>query len=74
MWVSVIDEPIQTYGMNGRKFLLNLYYQEYYGHNTVKHNEVVTAVWDSINECFYESKTKKKMDSKDIAGWWKDIE
>ena len=39
----------------------------------LKDNEVVTAVWDSANECFYESKTKKEVDSRDIAEWWKDI-
>ena len=39
----------------------------------IKDNEVVTAVWDSVNECFYESKTKKEVDSRDIAEWWKDI-
>lgn len=72
MWVSVIDEPIPTYGMNGRTFLLNLYYKEYYGHNVLRSSEVVTAVWDSINECFYESKTGKNIDSEDIAEWWKD--
>ena len=39
----------------------------------LKDNEVVTAVWDSVNECFYESETKKEVDSRDIAEWWKDI-
>ena len=43
------------------------------GNNTLKDNEVVIAVWDSVNECFYESNTKKDIDSRDIAEWWKDI-
>lgn len=73
MWISVVDEPVPTYGMDGKTFLLNLYYQKYYGHNILKDNEVVTAVWDSVNECFYESNTKKDIDSRDIAEWWKDI-
>lgn len=73
MWISIVDEPIPTYGMNGKTFLLNLHYQEYYGHNVLRNNEVVTAIWDSINECFYESKTKKDIDRRDIAEWWKDI-
>lgn len=73
MWVSVIDEPIPTYGMDGKAFLLTLYYKEYYGHNISKNIEVVTAIWDSVNECFYESKTKKEIDSMDIAEWWRDI-
>ena len=49
MWISVVDEPVPTYGMDGKTFLLNLYYQKYYGHDTLKDNEVVTAVWDSVN-------------------------
>ena len=73
MWISVVDEPVPTYGMDGKTFLLNLCYQKYYGHDTLKDNEVVTAVWDSVNECFYESKTKQEVDSRDIAEWWKDI-
>lgn len=73
MWISIVDEPIPTYGMDGKTFLLNLYYQKYYGHNTLKDNEVATAVWDSVNECFYELNTKKVIDSRDIADWWKDI-
>ena len=73
MWVSVIDEPIPTYGMEGRIFLLNLYYREYYGHNVSKNSEVVDAVWDSINECFYELKTNKEICNRDISEWWKDI-
>ena len=59
MWISVVDEPVPTYGMDGKTFLLNLCYQKYYGHDTLKDNEVVTAIWDSDNECFYESKTIK---------------
>lgn len=73
MWISVVDEPVPTYGMNGKTFLLNLYYRKYYGHNILRDHEIVTAVWDSVNECFYESKTQKDIDSRDIAEWWKDI-
>ena len=73
MWVSVIDEQIPTYGKNGEKFLLCLYYKKYYGHNVTDGYETVTAVWDSVNECFYETKTGMEIDSRDIAEWWKDI-
>ena len=74
MWISVVDEPVPTYGMGGKTFLLNLCYQKYYGHDILKDNEVVTAIWDSVNECFYESKTKKEVDSRDIAEWWRYME
>lgn len=73
MWVKIFDEPIPTYGMNGKSFLLGLHYQKYYGHNTLKDYDVVTAIWDSVNECFYESMTGKRIDNRDIVEWWKDI-
>lgn len=72
MWISIENEPIPTYGMNGKKFLLSLHYKNYYGHNILKCNEVVTAIWDSINECFYEISTKKTINREDITEWWKE--
>jgi hypothetical protein len=72
MWINILDEPIPTYGKNGKTFLLSLFYKQYYGHNTLKHREVVTAAWDSVNECFYEVKTGLEIDASDIAEWWKD--
>lgn len=75
MWVNVVDEPIPTYGKHGQVFLLYLYYQRYYGHNITAENncETVTARWDSIDESFYEVKTGKEIDIRDISEWWKDI-
>ena len=73
MWISVIDEPIPTWGKNGHKFLLNLFFEPKYGHNTTPRPEVVTAVWNSINECFYEDKTNLPIDERDVSEWWKDI-
>lgn len=73
MWISLIDEPIPTYGMNGESFMLSLHYQSYYGHITKTSNEVVIATWDSINECFYEKDTGIEIDKRDIAMWWKEV-
>lgn len=75
MWVYVFDEPIPTYGKHGETFLLHLNYQNYYGHNITATNnsETVVARWDSINEAFYETKTGKEIDNRDISEWWKDI-
>lgn len=73
MWINILDEPIPTYGKDGNTFLLNLFYKQYYGHNNIKNSEVVTAVWDSTNECFYETKTGKEIDASEIVEWWKDI-
>lgn len=73
MWISIFDEPIPTWGKNRQKFLLNLFFQPKYGHNHNSQTEVVTAVWDSINECFWEDKTNLRIDERDISEWWKDI-
>lgn len=73
MWVYVFDEPIPTYGNNGKKFLLHLHYQKYYGRNNVEPDEIVTCIWDSLNESFYEEKTMMVIDDRDIAEWWKDV-
>ena len=74
MWIYVIDEPIPTYGKHGQKFLLCLSYKKHYGHNVTEDKyETVTAVWDSINECFYETETMLEIDSREIVEWWKDI-
>lgn len=72
MWVNISDEPIPTYGMHSQSFNLWLCYNNYYGHTIFCKSECVTAVWDSIDECFYESKTHRKIDDRDIVHWWKD--
>lgn len=72
MWISVVDEAIPTYGMNGKSFILYLRYQKYYGHTTKANDEVIVATWDSINECFYEKDTDNEVDNKDIVMWWKE--
>lgn len=72
MWVSIIDEPIPTYGSNNKLFILCLSYRKYYGHITKDINEVVVAIWDSTNECFYEKDIGIEIDSRDISMWLKD--
>ncbi len=73
MWVKISDEPIPTYGMHGKEFMLWLSYNDYYGHYHFCDSECVFGVWDSNCECFYESKTHKEIDSRDIVQWWKEI-
>lgn len=70
MWISVCDMPIITRGHHGEEFRLTLRYCQYYGHDSGKVSEVVTAIWDSINECFYEKETKLPIDERDIIEWW----
>lgn len=74
MWINILDEAIPTYGKHGQTFLLYLKYKLYYGHLTAGNEcETVTATWDSVTECFYESKTGLEIDSSEIIEWWKDI-
>lgn len=73
MWVKVADEPIPTYGMNGKSFMLNLYYKDYFGHTLERSSDLVIAIWDSICECFREVGTKKEINDDDISEWWEDI-
>lgn len=70
MWISVCDMPVQTYGKHGKEFLLNLQYRKYFGHDHNKTDEVVTAIWDSITECFFEKETGLAIDYEDIIQWW----
>ena len=73
MWIDIYDEPIPTYGNHGKEFLLNLKYSRYFGHDNNKTREVVIAIWDSIEECFFEKETNLGIDDRDIIQWWKDI-
>ena len=52
--------------------MLSLTYQNYYGHNHLLKTEVVNAIWDSVNESFYETETHKEIDDRDIKSWWKE--
>lgn len=72
MWISILDEPIYTRGMDNKVFILRLCYHDFYGYNPLKAGEVITAVWSSVNECFYEEKTGKEVASCDIVQWWKE--
>lgn len=71
MWINKYDEPIPTYGNNEKVFLLYLKFHEYFGHLT-QDSVVTTAVWDSLNEVFYDVETGKEIMDEDIFQWWKE--
>ena len=74
MWINILDEDIPTYGKHGHIFILYLRHKLYYGHELSGYEfETVTAIWDSVNECFYEKETKLEIDASEILEWWKDI-
>lgn len=66
---KICEKPIQTYGMNGKTFLLKLKHGEYYGYSISQQEETVKAVWDSLNECFYEKETGSAILQSDIVEW-----
>lgn len=75
MWIKVTDEPIPTHGMNGKTFRLWICYREYYGHYTFeKGGSTINAIWDSTNECFYETNTMLEVDDREIVQWWKELD
>lgn len=72
MWIDKYDEPIPTYGNDGKEFLLNLEYGKYFGRDHDKTNEVVTAIWSSLHECFFEKTTGLTIDDREIVEWFKE--
>jgi hypothetical protein len=73
MWINTFDRPIPTYGNHGKEFLLNLEYGKYFGHDSNKTSEVVTAIWDSTEDCFFEKETGLAIDDRDIVQWFDEI-
>lgn len=73
MWINIHNTPIPTKGKHGKEFLLKLHYAKYFGHNDNGTNEVVIAIWDCVEECFFEKETGLAINDRDIIEWWKDI-
>lgn len=69
MWRNINEEPIQTYGMDGKIFILYLQYHDNYGYTHEKKYEIIEAKWSSLNECFFEIKTKLPIKNEDIVKW-----
>ena len=73
MWIKIEDEPIPTYGKNGVLFKLFLSFHIYYGYEPyVTDDPLIEAVWDSLNECFFEKRTGLQVRNDDISMWWKE--
>lgn len=75
MWHNYSDNPIYTYGQHGKQFTLSLRFKiQYYGRINEYKQIVVNAIWDSVNEAFYEKDTGLEIYKYDIFEWWEDIE
>lgn len=73
MWIKIEDEPVPTYGQDGKLFKLFLGFHTYYGYEPYGTDEpLIEAAWDSLNECFFEKCTGLPVRDDDISMWWKE--
>lgn len=73
MWHNYRENPIYTYGQHGKQFTLSLKFKiQYYGRINEYNQIVVNAIWDSVNEAFYEKDTGLEIYEYDIFEWWED--
>lgn len=45
---------------------------QYYGYDLAFSEQCCVAVWDGLNEEFYEKITKQYIRDEDIMAWWED--
>lgn len=73
MWIKIEDEPVPTYGQDGKLFKLFLSFHTYYGYEPYGTDEpLIEAAWDSLNEYFFEKCTGLPVRDDDISMWWKE--
>ena len=72
MWHKRSDHPLPALH-DGDEILVSLEFHKYYGYDLVFPNLwCVRAVWDGLNEEFYEKTTKQYIRDEDIIAWWED--
>lgn len=74
MWHKRSERPLPSL-RDGDEIELSIELHQYYGYELGFSGDwVVTAVWDGINEEFFEKETKEYIRDEDIVAWWKDRE
>ena len=72
MWHKRSDRPLPAL-RDGDEILVSLEFHKYYGYDLVFPKLwCVRAVWDGLNEEFYEKTTKQYIRDEDIIAWWED--
>lgn len=72
MWHKRSDRPLPNLH-DGDEIMVALELHQYYGYDLAFSEQCcVTAVWDGLNEEFYEKETKQYIRDEDIIAWWED--
>ena len=72
MWHKRSDRPLLAL-RDGEEILVSLEFHKCYGYDLAFPNLwCVRAVWDGLNEEFYEKETKQYIRDEDIMAWWED--
>ena len=71
MWHKRSDRPLPVLH-DGDEILVSLEFHKYYGYDFVFSGLCCIAVWDGLNEEFYEKITKQYIRDEDIMAWWED--
>lgn len=74
MWHKRSDRPLpDLHDSEEIEFSIELH--RYYGYEFgFSEERAVTAIWDGINEEFFEKETKEYIRDEDIMAWWEDKE
>lgn len=72
MWHKRSECPLPVLH-DGEEILVSLEFHKYYGYDLVfPRLWCARAVWDGLNEEFYEKITKQHIHDEDIIAWWED--
>ncbi len=71
MWHKRSDHPLPDLH-DGDIIKITVEYYPYFGHFVNPGQYVIMAVWDGLNEEFYERTTKRYILDGDIVEWWED--
>ena len=71
MWHKRSDRPLPALH-DGDRIKLILKFPHYFGHFVPIGSYEVWAVWDELNEEFFEIESKHYICDEDIAEWWED--
>lgn len=72
MWHKRSDRPLPALH-DGNEIMVALKLHQYYGYDLAFSEQWrVRAVWDGLNEEFYEKITKQYIRDEDIMTWWED--
>ena len=71
MWHKRSDRPLPALHDEDRIKLI-LKFPQYFGHFVPIGSYAVWAVWDGLNEEFFDIESKHYICDEDIAEWWED--